>query len=384
MQDNSRRRLHGLLVSFYNGKLEEDFLEEAPYRKLYRKLYFELFRNLGFLHRVTGQYIKGETQPQAMAAVVLGAAQLLLMRDVPDYAAVNESVALVHPKQKGFVNAILRRVLAGRDEHLQTLLLEENFPEWYVQRWRKRLGARELIPFLESLNATPPLTALSVADGDIVTLEGVEELSGTELHPMDRASIMIAGLVPGIRPKRILDACSAPGGKTLTLSALYPDAEIVAVEKSRPRAEHMAKMLAKYGKGNISIIAEDLLKCSFTEPFDLVLLDAPCSCLGTMRRHPEVRWLRSEADLRKSGSSQRMLLSAASQMVASGGHIIYSVCTMEEEETTAVVRPFLKEQPEFSLVKPACDDSFRDGDFFLSLPHRTGADGFFAACLKKQ
>lgn len=150
-----KKRLYELLKSFYQGELKEEYFEDSAEQRLYRKIYFETFRHLGFIEKCLDTLYKERPGPELRAALALGACQILFIDDVPAYAAVNETVSLVKQHKRNFVNAILRSVDRQKDEFLKNYNIREDFPSWFVKRWEKRLGD-ELEAFLTDLNQKPP------------------------------------------------------------------------------------------------------------------------------------------------------------------------------------------------------------------------------------
>jgi 16S rRNA (cytosine967-C5)-methyltransferase len=199
---------------------------------------------------------------------------------------------------------------------------------------------------------------------------------------MDLASFSVARLAGNIEPLSVLDCCAAPGGKTFVLSHSYPDSRVFAVEKNRKRYEQLKESTAHYK--NVDCICADILELETEAEFDLVLLDAPCTALGTIKRHPEVRWLRNKKDIEDCSRRQKEMLEKAVQFTGKGSTMIYSVCSLEPEETTDVIGAFLEAHKEFTLVNPVCDSRFIENGYFVSLPYKSDADGFFAAVLKKK
>lgn len=382
MSDKMRGRLYGLLTDYYSKKYREDYFQDAVMRRFYRKLYFEIFRNLGTIEKAIGRFTEFRPAPEQMAALVMGAAQLLYMNDVPDYAAVNESVNLVGKNKRGFINAILRKVIANRDEILAGSVERDNFPSWLSERWRKRYGNTAAEKMMAAYNQAPPLYALNTDDLSVAEVEEYDE-EAENLYYMDKASAMVPTLAGRVDPASVLDCCAAPGGKTLILGKTYPEAVVFAVEINPKRFEVLEENVERFGLENVQPVNNDIMKLEGDEAFDLILLDAPCTAIGTMRKHPEIRWIRTERQIREKASVQRRMLIKTGALLAKKGRLIYSVCTTEPEETTEIVDAFLAEYPNFRAVKPACPDEFIRGDYFVSDPSKSNCDGFFAAVLEK-
>lgn len=383
MSDKMRGRLNSLLIEYYSGKYKEDYFQDSVMRRFYRRLYFEIFRNLGTLEKAVSRFTSFKPAPDQMSVLVMGAAQILYMRDVPDYAAVNESVELVGKSKRGFINAVLRKIIANREEILAGAVERDNFPSWLAERWRKRYGAVNAEKIMAAYNCQPPLYALDVRDLSIAEAEEYDD-EAAHLYYMDKASAMIPTLGGVTDPSAVLDCCAAPGGKTIVLAKKYPNASVFAVEVSAKRFETLEETVKRFDLENVQPINNDILKMEGEEAFDLILLDAPCTAIGTMRKHPEIRWLRTEVQIREKAGQQKAMLNKVAPLLAKKGRLIYSVCTTEPEETTDVIDAFLGANPSFEAVKPACTDDFIKGGYFVSDPSKTNCDGFFAAVLEKK
>ncbi|MGE4318466.1 MAG: transcription antitermination factor NusB [Deferribacterales bacterium] len=374
MADKYRYRLFDILKSYYQGILKEDYFLDSAEQRLYRKIYFETFRHLGFIEKALGTLYKTAPDADARAALALGACQILFMNDIPEYAAVNESVSLVDKSKKSFVNAVLRNLARKKDELMAGYNIRKDFPDWFTERWQKRLGD-DLDSFLNDLNQKPSFYSV---DRDTMQISKVRDES--DGYIMDYASYSVARLAGDISPLSVLDCCAAPGGKTFVLSGTYPDSRVFAVEKNKRRYEQLKENTAHLK--NVDCVCADILELDTEAEFDLVLLDAPCTALGTIKRHPEVRWLRKQRDIKECSKRQKEMLDKAAGFTGKNSTLIYSVCSLEPEETTEVIENFLTNHTTFSIVSPQCDEIFINNDFFVSLPYKTDADGFFACVLK--
>jgi 16S rRNA (cytosine967-C5)-methyltransferase len=337
-----------------------------------------------------------------------GLYQIAFMKKA-DYHVVNEIVDYVK-KEKGkapanFVNAILRRFL--REKNVKTGIPEgaliRSFPEWLVKRWQDRFDKAGTEELLLSLNENPQfsvrvnLEKISLSDAmsrlheeGIKTKEGLlseSALSVQKLGPVLKSRLFSEGLISiqdemsqlvGLaigtqKGTRILDACAGLGTKTHQIRELCPDATLVSMDNEIRRL----KSVTNTGL----IVLGDAIKNPFKRGiFDTILVDAPCSSLGILRKHPEIKWRRRQRDIISFGNFQFALLKALWDNLARGGHMIYSVCSFEPDETIAVIEKFKKEK-QFILVNPL--PFLFNKEYFLSLPHETGADGFFIAKMKK-
>lgn len=382
---NTRRRLYRLLLDFYKGKLTEDFFDDVAYRKFYRKIYFETFRHLGFIQKTLNGYLKNETVIEAYAALVLGISQILYIDDIPDYAAVNESVTLASHRHKGFINAVLRNVVRDKETILKNYQIQDDFPDWFIKRWKKRFDSKEeFTHFLTSLNTPPAFYAIDLENQTVHDYDTITDQEREKFYSMDKVSAMIPSLAgTEFQPNSILDACAAPGGKTLNLSHLYPNARITAIEKNGQRIQVLNENIEKYSSGNVIAQKANFLTIESDATYDFILLDAPCTALGTMRKHPEVRWFKSPKDISKMSQYQMKFLETAVDMLNPGGRLIFSVCSLEPEEGIENIASFLKNNDNFRQIEPECEASFIKDNFFFSYPHQSESDGFFACVLEK-
>jgi 16S rRNA (cytosine967-C5)-methyltransferase len=376
--------------------------------------------------------------PEVLDILRLTLFQLMHLDRVPASAAVNDAVSLTKRAGKrsaaGLVNAVLRRVsrqrshlpLPGRpsgnanDQAARAYLsVTLSHPAWLVERWLARYGFEAAESWARFDNAPAPLTIrvnrLRTTPGAVIAAlarEGVEVESGRfapdalvakDGNPLlttlagdgsffvqDEASQLVAHFV-GARPgERILDACASPGGKTTAMAAAMGDVGmIVATDLRGRRVELLARTVAVSGARSIRVMRADAEQRLPLEPvFDAVLLDAPCSGLGVIRRDPDVKWRRSAADLARFAETQRRLLDRAADVLRPAGRLIYATCSSEPEENDEVVDVFLAARPDFrpgeppSLPEPAAGLVDRMGRF-RTLPHRDGLESFFAAALVK-
>ena len=377
--------------------------------------------------------------PEVLDILRLSAYQLLHLDRVPARAVVDDAVELAREARKSsasaFVNAVLRRIerererlplparpaAPDREGALDYLSVTCSHPRWLVERWLDREGfdaAEALVRFDNSpapltlrantlTNSRDELAGRLAAAGVRVeparySPDGLVVVDGnplaTPLHDQgaffvqDEASQLVA-LAAGARPgERVLDACASPGGKTVAMAGRMGDRGlIVAGDVRARRVELLERTIARSGARCVRIARFDAEALPFGPVFDRVLVDAPCSGLGTLRRDPEIRWRRSAADLPAFASRQRQILERAATTVKPGGRLIYATCSSEPEENEDVVGAFLLEHQEFeiepireagtgvaglaSLVTPA--------GFLRTSPWAHGLETFFAAALRR-
>jgi 16S rRNA (cytosine967-C5)-methyltransferase len=355
---------------------------------------------------------------------------------IPDYAAVNVAVELAKARRgvaaARFVNAILRRHLREKGDgaappELSAATLEgfSNYwshPEWVVRHWRDYLGSSELAGLLQANNRPAPLVlranllktnrhdlaeflcrrGISVEAGRwspqaIVLPFGyaVEQLPGFRdglFQVQGEASQLIAYLLAPQPGERILDACAAPGGKTTHIAELAGDCgEIIASDIARSGLLKIEENFQRLGLRSIRTLTADATVAAdrSEQPYDRILVDAPCSGFGTLRSHPEIKWQRREADVQRLSRLQRRILMGAIARLKPGGVLVYSTCTLIADENERVVQQLLKDYDTLVLedaadyLPAAARAMVRDG-YFSAWPHRHGTDGFFAARLRKR
>ncbi len=354
-------------------------LPNGAERAFVQDLVYTTIRRIRPLRKILGALMKQWPKGELEALLYVGAAQILYMPDVPDFAAVSETVDAAkgceNPSIAKVVNGVLRNVIRRRGEFEKMIAsapLEEreSFPTALVRRWERRFGAENAARLCEWHN-TPAETFLARRDGSFAKLERgqrVEDVAGFAegdfivQDPGTRIAVDLLDPKPG---ERILDACAAPGGKTVQIA--WRGAEVTACEVNPKRRRRLEENLARLKLG-VEVIPE--LPASQT--FDKVLVDAPCSNTGVLRRRPDARWNWSEEKLAALVKLQAEILDACAPRVAPGGLLVYSTCSNEPEENEAQVIAFLERHPEFSL------EESRE-----SLPFESGTDGAFAARLRR-
>jgi 16S rRNA (cytosine967-C5)-methyltransferase len=291
-------------------------------------------------------------------------------------------------------------------------------PRWLVERWLDEFGIDETLAICRANNTLPPV-ALRVnslkasreqacaaleregmtaqptvfsPDGIILTSPAArlrETIAFRDglIRVQDEASQLIARLTDPQPGERLLDLCAGAGGKTLHLAALMENrGSITAVDHQSEKLRLLREEAGRLGVTIVETQTADALAPpeTFRGIFDRVLLDAPCSALGTLRRNPEIRWRLAPADIEKCSQIQRRLLRSAADCVRPGGRLIYSVCAVTPEENEAVIEDLLNSRTDFSLIKPPIaggipHELIDAAGFFRTSPHRHGTDGFFAA-----
>jgi len=399
----------------------DDVLEElgradplpARDEALARAIAIVTFRRLGTIRRAVEARVDRKTRDERLVLLLaIGAAQVLFL-DVPDHAAVDTTIRLAQEDHRlrhagGLVNAVLRRMVREREAILAGIDPTADAPAWLLDRWTARYGEAIASRIAEAhrVPASLDLTVKDDAAGWAERLQGLLLPTGSIRIPARTAVRDLPGFADGawwvqdaaaalparllaVKPgERVADFCAAPGGKTAQLAAA--SAEIVAVDRSAKRLARLTENLERLKLTAETRVADATILDA--PPFDAILLDAPCSATGTLRRHPDVAWTKDEMDVRRLADLQRRLLDAAARLLRPGGRLVYCTCSLEPEEGEEQAASFLARHPDFArapvtadevggltdLVSPAGD--LRTLPFHLSVDGaRGGLDGFFAA-----
>ena len=362
--------------------------------------------------------------PRVRVLLRLTAYQLAFLDRVPVFAAVHDAVSLARgaPGVAEYVNAVLRafarRGAAEREpalprDPLEALATRCSFPTWLAARWLARYGAEEAEALMRALNTRPPLTVRAntlrtTREALAVRLRDEEhaQVRPTDLAPeglvvegggdpgrwrafaagtcvlQDEASMLVARLLEPAADATVADVCAAPGTKTTHLAQLMGDrGRVLAFDPQPVRLARVDEAAARLGvtiaetvEGTVEALAP-----RWASACDGVLVDAPCSNLGVLRRNPEVKWRRQAGDVAGAGARQRAILAAAAGLVRPGGRLVYATCSLEPEENDDVARDFLAGHASFVVDPPVGWPVPPDAAGFVRcLPHRHGTDGFTA------
>jgi 16S rRNA (cytosine967-C5)-methyltransferase len=359
----------------------------------------------------------------------LGLYQLRFLSRVPASAAVNESVNLVKfarlRSAGGLVNAVLRRATRDPDydpaaainDPAERIAVATSHPVWLIERWTKAFGMEEAEAFARSNNEPAPI-AFRVVRNRANSADVIEQLrrSGAELssskiisggwrigggssllselmaegkvYVQDEASQLVAGVLDAQPGHRVLDLCAAPGSKTSQIADTTNDsAMIVASDVHEHRLRTVIHTAETQGLSSIHCVAIDGLGALplAGDIFDRVLVDAPCSGTGTLRRNPEIRWRISPADIQDLSQRQKQLLSNAAGTVKPGGRLVYSTCSVEIDENEEVRQRFLENNRNFRPAELSLDSSLlTPSGSARTWPHRDGTDGFFICAFERK
>jgi 16S rRNA (cytosine967-C5)-methyltransferase len=349
--------------------------------------------------------------PGARAALRLGLYQLLYAHGVAEHAAVNETVELAKPLgagAAGFLNAVLRRAAREAPALLEGLgddtpaaaAVKHSVPGWLAQQFWQELGPEQARALLQACNEpaesalrvnTLVATAAEVAAAlpvrvrpapgipEGLVLAGPFDIQGSALWRrgaimgQSRGSMAVARALDPQPGERVLDLCAAPGAKTTHLAALMADrGEIVAIERHPGRARALARTCERMGARSVRVERADAARRRSGSLFGRVLLDPPCSGLGTLQSRPDIRWRTGPTQIAQLAQLQRRMLEAAAGATAPQGRLVYSVCTISAAETTGVIEAFLDDHPDFVLEEAT-----------QLLPHRERTDGFYIGRLRR-
>ena len=412
---------------------------DATERRLARSIVFGVLRRRDAVDAAIAQHARhplDKMEPLVRAALRVGAFQLACLSRIPASAAVNTTVDALKRERGprwlvGFVNGVLRRLSAERDRLSRfdldaSGLPRTNHPEWLCKRWSAHFGETAMRAIC-ALNNTEPSLSLRINTAKIgradflaelkkhgiaaragrispvgVVVEGypgpIATLFGYEagfFQVQDEGAQLVSMLAAhGLSgPARVLDACAGPGGKTGHLAELLPPGgRVVALEPDKGRYRLLLENIGRLGHtARVEPIMASLEKFAADlqgrEKYDAILLDAPCSGTGVIRRRPDIRWNRRPEDLTHHAETQARLLHGAAGLLKPGGLLVYATCSLEPEENGETVEKFLAAHPAYHLepAAPRLPESARNlarKDCLVTLP-TDGCDGFFAACLRR-
>lgn len=384
-------------------------------RALVRAIVNTALRHLPRIEHALGMLLDGPLPQGARSlhhVLVVGAAQMLYL-DVPDHSAVDLAVEQAHrdPRNKRFVklvNAVLRRLGREKDAVLEAVSTIPVLPKWFYSRLAKvygedaaaRMAQAQLIPsFIDiTVKSAPELWAeklngqvmpngtvrLGSFEGSVSALEGFDQ---GEWWVQDFSASMPVRLMGDLKGKRVADLCAAPGGKTAQL--ILSGAAVTALDQSGNRLKRLRENLGRL-QMQAELVETNMLKFQPTELFDAVLLDAPCSSTGTLRKHPDVCWTKDEKDIAKLAGLQEQMLRHAITLVKPGGIVVFSNCSLDPSEGEEMVAKVLASETSLERV-PVSVDAFpgmeiavnKDGDLRTTPDMFGGVDGFYATVLRR-
>jgi 16S rRNA (cytosine967-C5)-methyltransferase len=388
MRQNSRRTAAFIVAKWLATKeFPSAMLPSGEDRAFVQDLVYTVVRRLRALRLVLGKLVRQWPKGELEALLYVGAAQVLYMGDVPDFAAVNETVSAAkecdNPSIPKVVNGVLRNLIRRRGEFEElvakaSLEDRESFPTAIVRRWRERFGEEGAARLCEWHNR-PAETFLAYRDGRFEKLargqrvEGVEGFSEGAFIVQDPGTALAVEAMGVQAGDKVLDACAAPGGKTVQLA--WRGADVTACEVNPSRRRKLCENIARLGLGE-SVKVRDIGEMEADgsrETFAKVLVDAPCSNTGVFRRRPDARWNWSAEKLAALARLQGEILDRCAKFVAPGGCLVYSTCSNEPEENALQVDAFLARHAEFE----------KEGER-ESVPFESGHDGAYACRLRRK
>jgi 16S rRNA (cytosine967-C5)-methyltransferase len=376
-------------------------------------------------------------EPPVRSLLRLGAYQIVFLSGIPEAAAVDQSVRVARAigvdRASGLVNAALRRLAREHAalappsldaDPLAHLVHALSLPDWLARRWLDQLGPAEAAALAAASNAIPPLTVraagASAGERDALLAElrtRWPDAHATKIAPrgivlgrggnpaadpafaagriavQDEASQLVVALLDPRPGESALDVCAAPGGKAAAIAEeVGATGRVVAIDVHARRLALLGREARRLGLGNLGIHAADargdLSPVAAPASFDRVLVDAPCSGLGTLRRNPDLRWRARPGDSEALAGIQSAILRRAALALRPGGALVYSTCTLTSEENEAVVNAFLAESPDYRIapresLPAALRELVAEDGFLRTFPHRQDTDGFFAARIER-
>ncbi|KUG25342.1 ribosomal rna small subunit methyltransferase b [hydrocarbon metagenome] len=421
----------------YLDKLLDIEIKNSELSGVDKALLFEIvhgvIRWLGRIDWILNGFYKGQFSkciPNVKNAMRVALYQILFLDKIPEYAAVNEAVEFVKKiqgqKPADLTNAVLRNIIRSKnnirypdqsEEETNYLSAYFSHPSWLIKRWLKTYGRQFTEELLIANNNKPDLTLR--VNNLVTNKEELKKLlTGVKLEHFDTKYlpqyIRLANLTnitaweyfakgyfsvqdesAGFPPilldpkpgMRVLDFCAAPGGKTAHLAELMNnEGEIIAIDQFESRLNILAKNLERMKVKNVKLLVADSREFNDEQKFDRVLIDVPCSGLGTLRKKPDIKWKRDIGDIRKLTATQKELLENGARQLKVGGYLVYSTCTIEPEENFEIVNEFLLKNPDFELIPANSifpDEVRNEKGCIQTYTNVHQIDGSFAAKIKK-
>ncbi len=425
--------------------LEDVFREKALFSKkdraLLQALVYGVLRWRGRLDWIIDYFSKtrlNKINPNVLNILRLGLFQIIYLDRIPVSAAVNTSVemtkAAAAPWVVGYVNGLLRNAVREYGyvtfpdvdkDPVKALAIKKSFPEWLIKRWLDRFGLKETGLLCDAINTIPPITvrcntlktnrkklvkALEryaekikitnyAPDGVFFfnpkrSIPNIEAFENGLFQVQDEAAQLVTLHLNPQSGETILDACAGLGGKTGHIAQMMKNSgRLVAMDKDENKLMRLESEMHRLGVSIVTTCIHDLsspLNREHFGKFDRILLDAPCSNLGVLRRNPDIKWRASQQNLAYCQKRQALFLDNLAHFVKPSGVLVYAVCSMEPEENESVIKGFLNKHAKFAIEKKSTGLSFdacslvtRDG-YLKTFPHLNNMDGFFSVCMKRK
>lgn len=410
-------------------------------RSLLNALVFGVIRWQGRLDYIIGHLSNTpltKIDPKVLNIIRIGLFQIIYLSKIPVSAAVNTSVELAKPFAPpwviGFINAILRNGAKNfakvpfpslKKDPVSAIAAQCSFPKWLIERWLHRYEPKETLQLCDAINTIPPITirtnTLKTTRENLLNSlkKEVEKIECTTYSPdgisffnpnssiqemksfkdgwfvvQDEAAQLITPMLD-VRPgDTVLDACAGLGGKTGHIAQIMKNQGIIfAIDKDEKKLSRLFSEMKRLGISIITPYSSDLekpLNIKGVPLFDRILLDAPCSGIGVLRRNPDIKWVKSKKNLSHYKKRQLLLLKNIASLVKPSGILVYTVCSIEPEENEEVVEEFLREHSEFDIKNLSGLLSYghtpvvSKGRYLKTLPHKSNMDGFFSVCFQKK
>ncbi len=425
--------------------LEDVFREKTLFSKkdraLLQALVYGVLRWRGRLDYIIDYFSKtrlNKINPNVLNILRLGLFQIIYLDRIPVSAAVNTSVemtkAAAAPWVVGYVNGLLRNAVREYGhvtfpdvdkDPVKALATKKSFPEWLIKRWLDRFGLKETGLLCDAINTIPPITvrcntlktnrkklvkALEryaekikitnyAPDGGFFfnpkrSIPNIEAFENGLFQVQDEAAQLVTLHLNPQSGETILDACAGLGGKTGHIAQMMKNSgRLVAMDKDENKLMRLESEMHRLGVSIVTTRIHDLsspLNREHFGKFDRILLDAPCSSLGVLRRNPDIKWRASQQNLAYCQKRQALFLDNLAHFVKPSGVLVYAVCSMEPEENESVIKGFLNKHAKFAIEKKSTGLSFdacslvtRDG-YLKTFPHLNNMDGFFSVCMKRK
>jgi 16S rRNA (cytosine967-C5)-methyltransferase len=449
MADDARKTALSVLNTLDKGRrildsVLDDVLDSTPLsardKGLIYALVYGVLRWRGNLDWIIAHFSKtplNRIDPGVLNILRIGLFQIKFLDRIPVSAAINTSVEMTKsfaaPWVVGYVNATLRSAAKKyqtvpfpelSEAPVMAIASKKSFPKWLIARWVKRLGIEETLALCDAINTIPPITVrtntlksdrnklINFIESDVEHIEKTNYSStgisfSNPKNPIskikvfeqgwfqvqDEAAQLVTLLLNPQPGEAVLDACAGLGGKTGHIAMMMKNhGRLVAMDKDKRKLQRLEIEMHRLGVSTVSIFPHDLnypLSGKRVGMFDRILLDAPCSGLGVLRRNPDTKWSVSNKKLRSHKDKQARFMKNLMPLVKPSGVLVYAVCSTEPEENTAVVKDFLNKHSEFAIENsrmrlPGKAKHLVDQDGFLkTFPHLHGMDGFFSVCLRR-
>ncbi len=434
-------RGHKTLDSLLEDVFREKTLFSKKDRALLQVLVYGVLRWRGRLDWIIDYFSKtrlNKIDPKVLNILRLGLFQIIYLDRIPVSAAVNTSVEMTKtaaaPWVVRYVNGLLRNAVREYqhvpfpkvgNEPAKALATKKSFPKWIIKRWLDRFGLKETELLCDAINIIPPITVrcntlktsreklVKALDGYAEKIEitsyapdgvffskpkrsipNIEAFKGGLFAVQDEAAQLVTLLLDPQPGETILDACSGLGGKTGHIAQMMKNSgKLVAMDKDENKLLRLESEMHRLGVSIVTTCIHDLSNPLNREDFgkfDRILLDAPCSGLGVLRRNPDTKWRASQQNPAYCQKRQSLFLDNLAHLVKPSGVLVYAVCSMEPEENESVIKGFLNKHAKFDIEKrptglpfDACSLVNRNG-YLKTFPHLNNMDGFFSVCMKRK